>query len=422
MTPQIQITLIALFMQAVTVQAQAQDSETWFKQSDVGCAARLDYFSSSKDLREEQDLLGATAQCRLSSQFSDNMGGTVDGRLTNPNITGNEHVAGVLKEAYLDVKLGRSDVRIGKQVIVWGRADGINPTDNITPSDYIALLPFEDDRRFGAYAFRYDYYTTSNYSLSAVVKPVFESSKIPNFFDGMEIPEDKPSTGISRPELGLRLNREGGKYDWSVSYYKGHRLIPSIAVKMHDGAAGTVLHYDSINVFGFDFASNYNVYGFRGEAAYYATKDSSGTDPSVINPYFSYILGIDRSFANSLNINIQILGQWVTKFIDPNTMTDPTQRMIAVENGRLHNQQTEFNNGFSLRVSDNWFGETLQGELWYVGYIARANGYVRPMLSYLFTDRIKGILGAEIYYGNDETYFGWLKKARNVFCEFRIDL
>jgi len=52
-----------------------------------------------------------------------------------------------LREAYVSAYLGPFDFRIGHQIVAWGRADGINPTDNITPKNMLARSPDEDDRR-----------------------------------------------------------------------------------------------------------------------------------------------------------------------------------------------------------------------------------------------------------------------------------
>ena len=38
-----------------------------------------------------------------------------------------------LREAYVNAYLGPFDLRLGKQIIVWGRADVLNPTNNLTP-------------------------------------------------------------------------------------------------------------------------------------------------------------------------------------------------------------------------------------------------------------------------------------------------
>ncbi len=54
-----------------------------------------------------------------------------------------------LREAYADLYLGDFDLRAGQQIIAWGRADGINPTNNLTPQDYFVRSPEPDDIRMG---------------------------------------------------------------------------------------------------------------------------------------------------------------------------------------------------------------------------------------------------------------------------------
>src|SRR5262249_24092505 len=54
-----------------------------------------------------------------------------------------------LREAYVNAYLGPVDLRIGQQIIVWGRADALNPTNNITPLDFRVRSPIEDDLRVG---------------------------------------------------------------------------------------------------------------------------------------------------------------------------------------------------------------------------------------------------------------------------------
>jgi hypothetical protein len=54
-----------------------------------------------------------------------------------------------VREAYVNAYLGPLDLRLGKQIIVWGRADLLNPTSNLTPVDFHSRSPIEDDRRIG---------------------------------------------------------------------------------------------------------------------------------------------------------------------------------------------------------------------------------------------------------------------------------
>jgi len=40
-----------------------------------------------------------------------------------------------LDEAYADIYLKNTDLRVGRQVVSWGTADGINPTNYINPRE-----------------------------------------------------------------------------------------------------------------------------------------------------------------------------------------------------------------------------------------------------------------------------------------------
>src|SRR4051812_8641104 len=53
------------------------------------------------------------------------------------------------REAYVNLYAGPLDLRLGQQIVVWGRADALNPTSNLTPVDFRIHSPVEDDRRVG---------------------------------------------------------------------------------------------------------------------------------------------------------------------------------------------------------------------------------------------------------------------------------
>jgi len=67
----------------------------------------------------------------------------------------NKYVSEVnLREAYVNTYVGRFDFRFGHQIVAWGRADGFNPTNNITPQNMLVRSPDEDDRREGNFLIR----------------------------------------------------------------------------------------------------------------------------------------------------------------------------------------------------------------------------------------------------------------------------
>lgn len=84
-----------------------------------------------------------------------------------------------LREAWVEFYLPHSDFRIGRQIIVWGQADGAFIADLISPVDISEFLTRSfDDLRTGVDAISYTRYFDQN-SLQLVVNPVFRPYDLP---------------------------------------------------------------------------------------------------------------------------------------------------------------------------------------------------------------------------------------------------
>lgn len=392
----------------------------FFEAQRVSGALRLNYFRSSKRLDDDTDFLGATAQIKALPRLMEAIDGKVEARITNPALGEGDGVDSRLLEGYVTAHFAHADLRIGKQIVAWGRADGINPTDNLTARDYVSLLPFEDDQRFGTVAVKLDVYLSAKYSLGVFTTPFFEPSNVPLPAAGRDIREKTPARTFSNSEIGLKLDKVEEGFDWSLSYFHGFSLLPDLRILGIDGGGPILeMHYDRIDVIGADFARNIGRYGFRGEAAYVQTKDKSGGDPAVKNPYLFWVLGVDRSFFENLNINLQFFQRRVRRFHDPEAIADPVERSLAVQNAVLDGQRDRLSHGLSTRVADKWFNETLQGEIFAVINLTRRDYYLRPSLTYAFSDHWKGTIGGDFYYGAADTQFGSLRPNRGAFAEWR---
>jgi hypothetical protein len=76
-------------------------------------------------------------------------------------------------------------------------------------------------------------------------------------------------------------------------------------------------------------------------------------------------------------------------------------------------------NGISFRVSKKWFNDTLEAEVLAVVNLTRNDRFVRPLVTYAFSDQWKGTIGAEFYRGAEDTQYGSLKPNRGAFAELR---
>jgi hypothetical protein len=385
-------------------------------------AARFDYFSSSKTLDDERGLFGATLWAKYKPVLGNSLEGFFEGRVSNFDIGDSDETESMLIEGYITAHLGSSDVRVGKQIVAWGRADAVNPTENLTPRDYTLLLPFDSDQRVGTTAVRVDYFTGNAGTLVLFWTPFFEPSNVPLVAaDGTPIPEDRPERTFENSEFAAKWDNTGGAADWSVSYFRGFSLLPLLAIAAQP-PVGTQLRatYPRLTSVGADFSRNVDRYGFRAEVAYIRPEDEPAIDADLeAKPSLFAVVGVDRTFAETLNVNVQLVFRNVYDYVDPISIPDPARREVAITNAVLFGTRDAQSYGFTTRIADRWFYETLQAELFLYVITPGTNYYARPSVSYAFTDRLVGHLGGEYYRGPADTYFGALRKNSGVFVELR---
>ncbi|HET9445944.1 MAG TPA: hypothetical protein VFO35_06780, partial [Steroidobacteraceae bacterium] len=153
--------------------------------------------------------------------------------------------------------------------------------------------------------------------------------------------------------------------------------------------------------------------------AYVDTTDDPGRAPSVANPHLHWIVGVDRTFFANLNANLQFFQRRVRNHRDPAAWPVPAERSTALLNSLMNGQRDAITNGVSFRISNKWRNDTLEAEIFAVHSLTRGDSLLRPLVTYAFTDRWKGTVGAEIYRGSSNTQYGSLKANRGAFAELR---
>lgn len=392
------------------------------EQAGLGGHGRFDYYSASKRLDNNHSLPGFTLQPKAMPKFGSWGDAKIEGRLTDQDITDQrEPKQARLLEAYTNFYLGSVDVRIGKQIIPWGRADALNPTDNLTPKDFTVLSARdEEDRRTGTFGIKTNYYTGS-YTLSLIWLPLFNPNTIPlGRPAGFTIVEEKRNGGAGADQgFALKLDHTAGDLDWSVSYYQGLDVFP---VGRPVTPLETVLIHNRLHVIGADFAKPIGRYGLRGEAAYIHTQNFSGTDPIIKFPFFYYVVGVERDLTDDLNVNVQAYQRLIINWHDRFQIQDPLLRNIATLNVIFNQQQDRYQEGLTARIRATWLNKTLEGELLGVWNANRMDFFLRPSLAYAFTDVWKGYIGWDIFNGRRESFFGRLEPTTAFFVEIRASL
>lgn len=373
-------------------------------------------WSSSMNLDGQNNLFSSAVWLKAEPKLGRNASLVLEGWLMNKDATRGDDRQGNLREGYLNFGAGNVDFRIGKQIIVWGRADKFNPTDNLSPRDYTLLVPEDDDQRSGAYAAKATY-NFKDWSLTGIWLPEFRPNVLPL--------EHTPTLNFSEriphgQGGGIKAEQSGKAFDWSLSYFDGLDINQDVSIKsFRSGGLNLNLDHHRVRILGADAATVLGRYGLRAEAAYTSTEDDTGRDPFVKNPFFYLVAGGDRTFFEYLNINLQYYARYISRYQDPTRLSDPYMRAVAIQEAVINNQFDRFQHGITFRISDKWLHETLEGEIAGITSLTRRDFVIKPKLVYSFNDHWKGSIGANLFRGEDNTFYGRLRDNSTVFMEIK---
>jgi hypothetical protein len=192
--------------------------------------------------------------------------------------------------AYVDVYkiLPHLDLRIGRQVVVWGTGDKFNPTNNLNTLDLSDPLLF--GKALANQMIRLDYNPWGDIILTAVWVPIFRPAQLPRTaplavtepqraapvqdprqreslgtLAGL-MPPDKiavytlqPDPSIENSQVGVRLAGRAFGQDVSISYYHGRFGIPvpAYTINRPDKLVNVALVWPRMDVVGADLAGSF---------------------------------------------------------------------------------------------------------------------------------------------------------------------
>ena len=380
--------------------ASLSDSAASNKLHSLGLTGSLrgGYWSSNRLYDDVSNVGTGSIWLKLDKKLANGIGLFAEGFAAREDFRTGGNTRNRLREAYVETRSGAFDIRVGKQIIAWGRTDRLNPTDNLTPRDATLMAADIDEDRFGSMASKVSWNMDAYTSLTGVWLPEFQPNRI---FLRSGFSESIPN---SNRQWAVKLDQSGKEIDWSVSYFDGYDLSGDLS-------ASRVLQHYRTQVIGVDAATTRGPYRFAVESAFTRTEDSAGTNDFIKNPFLYTVFGVERDFGNNTSGIVQIFNRTVSNYSQPST----AGRFHAI----LANQLDRTQNGVSVRIAKKWWNETLETELAGVSLLER-NGYsVRPRMTYLWSDQVKILSGYEYYQGSSDTLYGLLHKNSLFFIEMR---
>ena len=240
-----------------------------------------------------------------------------------------------LDEAYVDLYLPMADLRLGRQVVAWGTADGFNPTDVINPrASSLGSLTTGEVRRLPVPAVRVGIYAWPRLTVTAVGVTDFVPAPLPEAVLRDRVARAVPGLadpglvleepqGSDRYELGLRGEMTLGAWDLYLSYFNGVEDWPALWVALtSDSTVQVQGRYRRQQHVGLALAGSVEGVGLWAEAAYVVPEEVPELETGPLTPLsdneprWEAIVGADYRWGD-LHVSGQLMGLQRRRLLSP---------------------------------------------------------------------------------------------------------
>ena len=219
-----------------------------------------------------------------------------------------------LRELYLDYSGRNWDLRAGRQIIIWGVADGMKITDIISAMDMTEFLAREyDDIRMPVDALKFRAFK-NNFKMEFVFVPVFRSSIFPvnpeNPWNILPASSTgpvvvlgdavKPEARLANSEIGGRASFYLSGFDISLASLYTWNKFPVFRNELTTGMDSLIMYpeHHRLTMVGIDLSKPLGSFVIRGEAGYFSGErhptEMEGTSNRLVGkPVIRFLAGID---------------------------------------------------------------------------------------------------------------------------------
>ena len=395
--------------------AGAQDPVELYGFVEFGVGSRL-----RDDPQQPDDILLNEARFRLElAHFTDRAEFVFKSDFTADGLT--EEVDLDIREAVIVLRASDLlDVRAGCQILTWGTGDLLFLND-LFPKDFVSFFVGRDDEylKAPANALRLTFYS-SLANLDLVAIPVFEPDRSIagerlSFFDpgtgalesvtsmGGALTSSRPARKLGNGELAARLFRRVGGYELALYGYRGFTKQP-----VAFDPVGDLPTHSRLNAYGASVRGAVAGGIAHIETSLYDGADDPGDDPNVPNSQLRGLMGYERELVPDVTGAVQY---YVEHVLDHDRLLAASSHP-AFEPSRTRHLIT-------TRLTYRLLRQTLTVSLFAFASPNDEDAYLRPSLSYAYSDALTVTGGANVMVGDDATFFGQLERGSNVYLRSR---
>jgi hypothetical protein len=354
-----------------------------------------------------------------------------------------------LREGYIQYNRGGFDLRVGKQIVPWGKSDAINPTDFLTAKDYRVFNPDDEVRRLGSWSLlasfvpddgnsplQFTFYLAPSFAqgqllLASTVAPSSALAPLGSQVN-VNLTPVSPEVNYGNMEVAFKTSVTGSRWDLSVSAYRGWNHTPFFQLERFTLTSPSTFQaflsptYGRVFALGMDTSFNLSRFTFRAESSYIWTESTEGNRPWLQPGHWDTVAGAETSFFGDFRVQLQgILRYYPTlnaasMSVGSNAFETALLQEVAKTNALILAFQERVRPSVTLRLGythDSW---GLDSELFTWFNLIEGDFLFRPKLTYSLTDSIKATLGMDYYGGPLDRPFGSLADYRSIFLEGKM--
>ncbi len=319
-----------------------------------------------------------------------------------------------LRELYLQGAIGDTFLTLGKQQIVWGKADGLKVLDIVNPQSFREfILDDFDSSRIPLWTANIER-TIANWDLQFIWIPdqtyhalprqkasyAFTSPElVPIAPEGVKVNVEqarKPNNLLLDSDVGLRAATFWNGWDITFNYLYQYNNLAVLRQNLSLASGKPVVtitpEYERTHVIGGTFSNAYADWVVRGEVGYFTNhyfiaKNSLQNQGVVKSPELHYVLGLDWNAPWDILVSGQLIQSWVIKDADKTTRDKLDTTLTGL-------------------IRRNFMYDTLIAEVLVIANTNNGDGIIRPKISYEWQDNVKTWLGMDIFYGDSKGVFG----------------
>ncbi len=361
--------------------------------------------------------------------------GQLDGFLRSPTHPYDATSSVQLREGYFSYAASGLDVRLGQQIIPWGKSDGVNPTDYFTAKNYTLLNPDDEVRRSGAPSLNLSLTPNegnSPWTLQTVVQAydpqtqlLIPDSALPTGLAFSKYPKPPRAFTPEFAEFGVKLACLRNDFDFSISYFRGYNHFAEYVFDPNTSAVNPVNTRQT--AVGGDASFTVSNFVFRAESAILMPDNAKATEGlnGLVEPWhWDTVLGVERPFLENFRVQAQLLIRSHFEDANPqnytslNPLVTAVQRAVGQANQLILNYQHQNNIGGTLRLAYANEASPWSADVYLIGYFASGQDFLlRPELGYKFFDSLRLLAGIDQYGGEASRPLGALKNQSDVFFE-----